>query len=94
MSVVRHPATSIATYQVWAAAHAVLHHAEEMADAQVQDESVERDEEAVVVVEERISLETADQRKHKRSWMLRWRIIGVEKRMGLALTHLLNLLPL
>jgi hypothetical protein len=64
-----------------------------MADAPVRDESVEREQDAVVVVVKRC-LEMVDRRRHKRSLMLKWKIIGVEKRMELALTHRLKLLRL
>lgn len=80
-----------ATYQAKAAAHAVLHPAAEMADVRARDESAGRDEEAVVVGEERILRGMVDRRRRKRSSMLRWRIIGAGKRMGLVLMLLLNL---
>jgi len=70
-----------------------VHHAEETVDVLVRDESVERDQDVVVVVVKRC-LEMEDRRRHKRSSMLKWKIIGVGKRMELALTHLLKLLPL
>lgn len=91
-SAVHLPATLTATSQAEAAVPAA-HPAEEMADAPVRDESVEREQDAVVVVVKRC-LEMVDRRRHKRSLMLKWKIIGVEKRMELALTHRLKLLRL
>jgi hypothetical protein len=75
------------------AAVPAAHPAEEMADALVRDESAEREQDAVVAVAKRC-LEMAGQRRHKRSLMLKWRIIGAEKRMELATMHLLKLLRL
>jgi hypothetical protein len=88
--VVHLPATSTATSQAEAAVPAA-HPAEETVDAPGLDESVEREQDAVVAVARRC-LEMAGRRRHKRNSMLKWRTIGVEKKMELATTHLLKLL--
>jgi hypothetical protein len=75
----------IAMFQVKGAALVVRCLAGEKVDDQVRDGREERE---VAVVE--IDLpRTADQRRPKRSWMRKWRITGVRRRMVLLKLQLL-----
>lgn len=70
-------------FQVGVAARVVLNVLEETAEDQAQEERNVAGDDVVAVVAERELLEMVDQKRHKRSLMRRWRIIGETKEMVL-----------
>src|SRR4051812_30756712 len=80
-SAARYLATLIATCPARKADHAVLCPAEGKADAQVQGG---REGNGVAAAVKGLR-KMADRRRHKKSWMLKWRTTGARRRMALRL---------